>query len=94
MLHWVGKLGLCVGPLALSPLLLILIADGYLNFGGGENDILLMLPWVLWSLVYAIVYAVCWARKLPPRRTLWFAAGGATALLVAAWGGLLFWTLI
>jgi hypothetical protein len=94
MLKWLGKLVLCVGPLALSPLLLFLIADGYLNFGGGEKDIILMLPWVLWSLVYAIVFAVCWGRKLPLRRGLSYAAGGATVLLVVAWAGLLVWTLI
>ena len=93
MLKWFGKLGLCVGPLAVSPLLLFLIADGYLNFGGGEKDIILMFPWVVWSVAYAIVFAVCWARKLPARRGLLFAAGGATGLMFVAWAGLLVWTL-
>ena len=94
MLNWIGKLVLCLGPLAVSPLLLFLIADGYLNFGGGEKDIILMLPWVLWSLAYGIVFAVCWARKLPLRRVLSYAAGGATGLVIVAWAGLLVWTLI
>lgn len=94
MLKWFGKLGLCVGPLALSPLLLFLAAEGYLNFGGGEKDIILMLPWVLWSLTYGIAFAVGWARKVPLRRVLAYASGGATVLVVVAWVGLLVWTLI
>ena len=94
MAKWLGRFGLCLGPLALSPLLLFLIADGYLNFGGGEKDIILMLPWAFWSLVYAIVFAVGWARKLPLRRVLSYAAGSATVLVVVAWAGLLLWTLI
>ncbi len=94
MLIWMGKLGLCLGPIAVTPLLVLLIAEGYLNFGGGEKDLLLVIPWILWSLVYGIAFAVCWARKLPLRRSLSYAAGGATCLVVLAWAGLLAWTLL
>jgi hypothetical protein len=92
--NWLKMLGLCLGPLAVTPLLVLLIAEGYLNFGGGEKDLILVLPWVLWSLVYGSAFAVCWARKLPLRRALSYAAGGATILVVVAWVGLLVWTLI
>ena len=92
--EWLGKLGLGVGPLAVTPLLVLLIAEGHRNFGGGEKDLILVLPWILWSLVYGIVFAVCWGRKLPLRRVLFYAAGGATVLVVGAWVGLLVWTLI
>jgi hypothetical protein len=93
-MHWMGKLGLCLGPLALSPLLLFLVAEGYLNFGGGEKDIILILPWILWSLVYGVIFGVCWARKLHLRRVLSYAASGATVLVVVAWAGLLVWTML
>lgn len=93
MPQWVGKLGLCLGPLALTPLLVLLIAEGYLNFGGGEKDLILVLPWLLWSLLYALVFAVGWSRKLPLKRTLSYAAGGAAIVVVSAWVALLIWTL-
>jgi hypothetical protein len=94
MPNWIGKLGLCLGPLALTPLLVLLIAEGYLNFGGGEKDLILVLPWLLWSVIYAIVFAVCWSRRLSLRRVLSYAAGGATILVVSAWVVLLIWTLV
>lgn len=34
-------------PLALTPLLMFAIADGYLNFGSGEKDLFMLLPWML-----------------------------------------------
>lgn len=44
--------------LALTPLLGFFIADGYLNCGGGEKDLLLFIPWILWSLLYLIFFLV------------------------------------
>lgn len=94
MPQWIGKLGLCLGPLALTPLLVLLIGEGYLNFGGGEKDLILVLPWLLWSFLYAVVFAVCWARRLSLRRIVTYAAGGATIVVVSAWVALLIWTLV
>ena len=39
-------------PLALTPLLVFLLADGYINLGGGEKDVLMALPWLLWALLF------------------------------------------
>jgi hypothetical protein len=39
-------------PLLLTPVFGFLLADGYLNFGGGEKDILLVIPWTFGSLLY------------------------------------------
>ena len=94
MPNWIGKLVLCLGPLAVTPLLVLLIGEGYLNFGGGEKDLILVLPWLLWSLLYAIVFGVCWSRKLPLKRILSYAAGGATVFVILAWLALLGWTLL
>jgi len=94
MSGWIGRLGLCLAPLAVTPLLVLLIAEGYLNFGGGEKDLILALPWIIWSLAYAIVFAACWARRLPLRRTLYYSAGGAAGLVVMAWVSLFAWTML
>lgn len=52
MSKFLGKLVLCMLPLALTPIWGYLISDGYLNFGGGEKDLLLLLPWLIWSFIY------------------------------------------
>ncbi|MGH9175129.1 MAG: hypothetical protein ACRD1H_12270 [Vicinamibacterales bacterium] len=57
-------------PLGLTPLLLYAIAEGHLSFGGGEKDLVLLLPWTLWSLVFAISAIVLWWRQWPHRRAL------------------------
>jgi hypothetical protein len=85
MPRWIINTVLCLLPLAVSPGLLFLIADGYLNFGGGEKDIILMIPWLIWSVVYAILFGVFWAKRWPRKRVLAYASGGATGLLIVAW---------
>lgn len=40
-------------PLLLTPALIYGLAEGFLDFGGGEKDIVLALPWLIWSVVFA-----------------------------------------
>ncbi len=40
-------------PLLLTPLLFYALAEGVVNLGGGEKDILVTLPWLIWSIVFA-----------------------------------------
>lgn len=69
-------------PLALTPLLFWLLAEGYLNLGGGEKDILLTVPWLLWSLAFLIGALWNWHKRLPLARALGWAAVVATGLLL------------
>ena len=41
-------------PLLLTPVLFYVLAEGVLNLGGGEKDIILVLPWLVWSTIFAI----------------------------------------
>ncbi|OFW27724.1 MAG: hypothetical protein A3J28_04545 [Acidobacteria bacterium RIFCSPLOWO2_12_FULL_60_22] len=88
------RLGLCLLPLGLTPIWGFLIAEGYLNFGGGEKDLLLLLPWLVWSILYGIIFAACWIKKFPIRRGLGYAAGGASILVVVAWLALFLWVAV
>lgn len=76
------RLGLSLFPLALTPLLGFLIVEGHLNFGSGCKDILVVFPWMAWSLFYALIALACWRRRLSFLRTLAWAVGGATGLLL------------
>ncbi|MBM4284208.1 MAG: hypothetical protein FJ128_03010 [Deltaproteobacteria bacterium] len=75
------RLALGLLPLALTPAVFFLLAEGYLNLGGGCKDIWAAVPWGLWSLNYFVIWLLCWRRGTSLPRSLAWAAGGATAML-------------
>ena len=75
-------------PTGVSFLLGWLLMDGYINLGGGEKDILVVVPLLFWSLVFAVSCLVLWARRKALLRSAVLSAGWATALLVVLWLGL------
>jgi hypothetical protein len=79
MLRIVLRLALSLLPLGLAPLMVHLIGSGYLNFGGGCKDVLMMVPWMVWSLIYLIISIVCWWKQ-------WSIAKGITCSLIGATG--------
>ena len=64
------RIATAILPLALAPLLLWLIAGGHVDLGGGEKDLIWILPWVLWSLVFAMSCLFLWHRGWPHSRSL------------------------
>ena len=86
------RLSLCLFPSALTPIWAYLIAEGYLNFGGGEKDLLLLIPWIIWSLLYFIIFVVSWLKRLPVKRAIAYSAGGATFTLVLVWLVMFVWS--
>ena len=85
------RLILSIVPLSLTPLLGYLIADGYLNFGGGEKDLLLLLPWMVWAVLYFVLFLIFWKRKFSIQKGCGYAAGGATGALALIYGVMLIW---
>ncbi|MDH3638682.1 MAG: hypothetical protein OES09_09490 [Gammaproteobacteria bacterium] len=49
---WQGVFALT--PVLMTPLLVVVLAEGILDFGGGEKDIILALPWFVWSSIFAL----------------------------------------
>lgn len=41
--------------MALTPAMAFLLSEGCGNMGGGCKDILLLLPWTLWALLYGAI---------------------------------------
>ncbi len=68
--HPVVRLTTALLPLVLTPALASAINRGLLNFGGGEKDIILVVPWVLWSAAYATAALVYWRRRAGLARSL------------------------
>jgi hypothetical protein len=65
--------------------LAILISDGYLNFGGGCKDIILLIPWLLWTLVYSSFFIVLWIKGRSFGRLIAYSTAGATGVVVLVW---------
>jgi hypothetical protein len=81
-------------PLALTPVWTILISDGLLNFGGGEKDLLLLIPWLIWSFIFLVIFITCWIKKLSIKKGLAYSTGGATAIIIIIWLLMFVWTLV
>lgn len=69
-------------PLACAPVLLCLIAGGQLDLGGGEKDLVWVLPWLLWSLLFALSSFILWHRG-------WSVARSTVASVIAGLAGVL-----
>ena len=74
---------------AIVPLLLTLVfvwlISGPLSLGGGEKDLFLAVPMLVWSVMFFAAILVLGWRKVPIGRSAAVAAGIATALLVGIW---------
>lgn len=76
------RLVLILLPLGLTPVLMHLIGYGYLNFGGGCKDVVLLIPWMVWSLIYLIISLVCWRKHWSIAKGIAYSTIGATGVLV------------
>lgn len=92
MRHTALRLGICFLPLAITPVLGFLIADGYLNFGGGEKDLLILIPWLIWTLIYLLIFVISWIKRVSIKRGLTYSAGGATGVLGIIWLATYLWS--
>jgi hypothetical protein len=56
------RVALTLVPLALTPVFAYLLSHGDINLGGGEKDVIVLIPWLLWSLVFAVSSWLLWWR--------------------------------
>jgi hypothetical protein len=85
---WVFRLGTALLPPILVPVFFYLIAEDHLSFGGGEKDIILVLPAAIWAVLFSGMALLFWWKRLPSGRSLALAAVWAT-LIIALLGALL-----
>lgn len=75
----------------LTPVWGYLIADGYLNFGGGEKDLFLLIPWITWAFIYFLIFVIAWIKRKTIKVIVLYSVGGASAILIFAWVVLFIW---
>lgn len=83
LVPFVVRFAVATLPLALTPLLLLLLAGDALSLGGGEKDIVLVIPWILWSLTFLANSLVGWRKGYSITRTTARSAVAATLMLFA-----------
>ncbi len=79
------RLLVAVAPGLLTLLFAWLVA-GPLGLGGSEKDILLVIPLLLWSLLFCGSQVVLWWRSVGLGRSIAISAGVATVLVIVAMG--------
>lgn len=78
------RLLVAAAPLLLTVLFGGLVMEGGLNFGGGEKDVFLVVPMLLWSLVFLCCFLLLWWRQSTLGRAVALSAIIATGFVVAA----------
>ena len=79
------RLAVALFPLALVPVFVYVLGSGWVSFGGGEKDLFLVVPWLLWSILFALASLVLWFRRWPLlRSTVWSVVVGLAGLVIAA----------
>ena len=80
-----GRLAISFVPLALTPVIIWLLAEGYVSLGGGEKDVIMALPWLVWSVFFAIAFLIGSRRGHSVSKAGLRALGWATGLIVMLW---------
>jgi hypothetical protein len=86
--YWAFRLGTALLPLILGPVFFYLVAEDHLSFGGGEKDVILVVPAAMWAVLFSGMSLLFWWKGLPSGRSVALAAVWAT-LIVAGLGVLL-----
>jgi hypothetical protein len=60
----VKKILVMILPLLITPLLAFMISENIISFGAGDKDLLLLIPWCIWSVIFIITGSALWRRKL------------------------------
>lgn len=72
-------------PLAATPGLLWLIGEDLLSFGGGEKDVVVLIPWMLWSIAFAVAFLLETRRCRGLLQPLLRGAGWALGMILVIW---------
>jgi hypothetical protein len=67
-------------PLLFTPVLFFMLAEGWLNLGGGDKDIVVTLPYLIWALLFFIAAVVLIVKGWSFRR--WLVRAGLVSVAI------------
>lgn len=79
------RISIAVAPLLVSLIFGWLTMEGSLNFGGGDKDVFLAAPLLLWSSIFLLGKLTLWLQGFALGKSVSVAAGLATGLTALAW---------
>jgi len=87
------RLIIILTPLLLTPVVGFMLAEGLVNLGGGEKDIIFLIPWALWSILFAIAGLALWKKKTEIMPWLIHTVAWSFGILFILWSLLLAYSL-
>jgi len=84
---------LSILPLGLTPLLGWMISHDYVDLGGGCKDIIMIFPWMGWSLLYLVIFLSLTIRRASFKKTVAWSVAGTTGIMAILFGVLFVWSL-
>ena len=81
----VKKVLTLLAPLLATPVLFLLISEEYLNLGAGCKDIVILLPWLLWSVIFLITGLILWKKKLSIKHWMFRTTSYSVLFIVNLW---------
>ena len=67
-------------PVLLTPLVLFALAEGWVDLGGGEKDILLVIPYLILTATFFLCAIILIVRRWPLSR--WLKRSAAVSILL------------
>lgn len=61
-MRFLSRICAAFAPMAATVALAWSVMSGPISFGGGEKDIILVFPVAIWSILFAVVSLIMWAR--------------------------------
>lgn len=90
--HRIIKICLLLLPTLLTPVWGYFLADGTINLGGGDKDIFVLIPYLLWSVLYlvsGVFFLKCSIRRMTGEALLY-----SLGIMLALWAGIFIYDLV
>ena len=78
----IPHLVLAAAPMLMTPGVIYILAESWIDLGGGEKDILLALPYFLWAFIFFAAALVLILKRWPLQRWLLRAAFVSTGAML------------
>ena len=80
-----SRLIILASPFLAAPVLAVLIARDVVAFGAGDKDIVLLIPYLAWALIFLLAGILSWRNTPGGKAWVLKSLGYSLAVLLAIW---------